>query len=100
MQDDIKYGGGHYTCEKCGQVHYGSTIHYCGENMPYIPEDRDKVITTISKFIEEAELLSGEELVRVCMEEAAECMADIVDIVKPEEINIIRPKIQGYYDHQ
>jgi len=47
-------------------------------------EKRVKVITAISKFIEEAELLSGDELVRVCIEEAAECMADIVDIVKPE----------------
>jgi hypothetical protein len=49
-------------------------------------EKRVKVIAAISKFIEEGELLTGEELVKLCIEEAAECMANIVDIVKPETI--------------
>jgi hypothetical protein len=37
MEDqDIKYGGGQYRCDKCGQMHYGSTIHYCEDNIPHI----------------------------------------------------------------
>ena len=27
--EDVKYGGGHYSCNKCGALHTGSTIHHC-----------------------------------------------------------------------
>lgn len=46
----IKYGGGHRTCSKCGQLHFGSTIHHCGQNMPYI-ETKDMKKILIAKSV-------------------------------------------------
>ena len=51
QKEPIKYGGGHYTCDKCGQVHFGSTIHYCGENMPHIVIANESEITSILKAL-------------------------------------------------
>lgn len=53
-RSETRYGGGSYQCELCGQMHYGSTIHVCGENMPHIeeisPERKDN--TLLDNFID------------------------------------------------
>ena len=28
-EDDVVLGGGHYTCDKCGDTVFGSSLHYC-----------------------------------------------------------------------
>lgn len=28
---DVVLGGGHYTCDKCGETVFGSSLHHCGE---------------------------------------------------------------------
>ena len=41
-----KLGGGNYTCEDCGETHYGSTIHTCS---PQIRDGRT-AINCVAKF--------------------------------------------------
>ena len=36
--EEIVMGGGHYTCEKCGVIHFGSTIHDCHFYKPEVVE--------------------------------------------------------------
>lgn len=31
--EEVKLGGGHYECSKCGETVFGSALHYCNETM-------------------------------------------------------------------
>jgi len=40
-QNDIKYGGGRYVCEKCGATVTGSALHHCDSNRISFVDMRD-----------------------------------------------------------
>lgn len=52
MTEEIKLGGGHYTCNKCGETHYGSTLHFCKDTQRKhrMSEDFKKWLCDKSKF--------------------------------------------------